>query len=45
MDEKNYKNYIVVKDVYAAFEELNRLKVSHENIIALFENDLPDSYS
>ena len=35
----------IVKDVYEAFEKLNKMKLEHENLIALFENDLPDSYS
>ena len=45
MDEEGYKNYLVVKDVYEAFKKLNNIKASHENLITLFENDLPDSYS
>lgn len=45
MEEKGYKNYEIVKDVYEAFEKLNNIKAQHENLIALFENDLPDSYS
>ena len=45
LEEKGYKNYEIVKDVYEAFERLNSIKAEHENLIALFENDLPDSYS
>jgi UDP-N-acetylmuramoyl-tripeptide--D-alanyl-D-alanine ligase len=45
MDELKYTNYEVVKDVYNAFEELVKIKEKHPNLIALFENDLPDSYS
>ena len=44
MDEKGYKNYIVVKDLYEAFAKLEEIQVSHNNLLALFENDLPDSY-
>ncbi len=45
LNEKNFKDYIIVKDVYEAFELLAKLKIEHENLIALIENDLPDSYS
>lgn len=44
MDEKGYKNYIIVNDLYEAFSKLQELQISHTNLIALFENDLPDSY-
>lgn len=44
MDEKGYKDYIVVDDLYEAFRKLEELQISHENLLALFENDLPDSY-
>ena len=33
-----------VNDLYEAFAKLQEIQVSHENLIALFENDLPDSY-
>lgn len=45
MDEQGYKNYEIVKDVYEAFIKLNTLKQNHNNLIALIENDLTDSYS
>ncbi|MDF2866235.1 MAG: UDP-N-acetylmuramyl pentapeptide synthase [Clostridia bacterium] len=45
MDEQKYTNYETVKDVYEAFEKLTKIKENHPNLIALFENDLPDSYS
>lgn len=44
MDNKGFKNYIIVNDLYEAFTKLQEIQVSHENLIALFENDLPDSY-
>lgn len=44
MDKKGFTNYIVVEDLYDAFAKLQEIQVSHENLIALFENDLPDSY-
>ena len=44
MKEKGYSNYIVVKDLYEAFRKLEELQVSNTNLLALFENDLPDSY-
>lgn len=44
MDEKGFKNYIVVDDLYEAFRKLEEIQVSHKNLLALFENDLPDSY-
>ena len=44
MDNKGFNNYIVVNDLYEAFAKLQEIQVSHENLIALFENDLPDSY-
>ena len=44
MDELNYKNYVVVKDINEAFEKLMNIKKEHENLIALIENDLPDCY-
>ena len=44
MDEKGYKEYIVVNDLYEAFSKLQEIQISHKNILALFENDLPDSY-
>ncbi|MNW00012.1 hypothetical protein D3C71_1954510 [compost metagenome] len=45
MDSLGYTNYEYVKDVYEAFNRLVSIKNEHPNIIALFENDLPDSYS
>lgn len=45
MDEQGYTNYEIVKDVYEAFSKLVKIKEKHPNLIALFENDLPDSYS
>jgi len=45
MDSLNYTKYEVVKDVYEAFDKLLKIKNEHPNLIALFENDLPDSYS
>lgn len=45
MDGLRFKNYEVVTDVYEAFNKLLKLKEKHPNLIALFENDLPDSYS
>ncbi len=45
MDELKYTNYEIVKDVYEAFEKLVKIKEKYPNLIALFENDLPDSYS
>jgi UDP-N-acetylmuramoyl-tripeptide--D-alanyl-D-alanine ligase len=45
MDELNFINYEIVKDVYEAFEKLVKIKEEHPNLIVLFENDLPDSYS
>lgn len=44
MDELNYKNYAMVDGIYEAFELLNNIKIEHENLIALIENDLPDCY-
>ena len=44
MDKKGFKDYIIVKDIYDAFKKLQEIQISHENLIALFENDLPDSY-
>lgn len=44
MEELNYKNYVVVDGIYEAFELLNNIKIEHENLIALIENDLPDCY-
>ena len=44
MKEKGYKNYIVVKDLYEAFRKLEEIQISNNNLLALFENDLPDSY-
>jgi UDP-N-acetylmuramoyl-tripeptide--D-alanyl-D-alanine ligase len=44
MDNKKFKNYIIVDDLYEAFAKLQEIQVSHKNLIALFENDLPDSY-
>lgn len=44
MDEKGFKNYIVVDDLYEAFRKLEELQISNKNLLALFENDLPDSY-
>lgn len=44
LDEKNYKNYIVVDDIYQAFKLLSDMNKKHENLIALIENDLPDCY-
>lgn len=45
MDQLNFINYEIVKDVYEAFEKLVKIKEEHPNLIVLFENDLPDSYS
>lgn len=45
MDEQGYTNYEIVKDVYEAFSKLVKIKEKYPNLIALFENDLPDSYS
>lgn len=44
MENKGFKNYIVVNDLYEAFQKLQEIQISHENLLALFENDLPDSY-
>lgn len=44
MDNKGFKNYIIVEDLYEAFAKLQEIQISHKNLIALFENDLPDSY-
>ena len=44
LENKEFKNYIIVKDIYEAFSKLQEIQISHENLIALFENDLPDSY-
>lgn len=44
MEEKNYKNYVVVDGINEVFELLNKIKMEHENLIALIENDLPDCY-
>lgn len=44
MDNKGFKNYIIVNDLYEAFQKLQEIQISHENLLALFENDLPDSY-
>ena len=44
MENKGFKNYIVVDDIYEAFSKLQEIQVSHKNLLALFENDLPDSY-
>lgn len=45
MQDLGFTNYEVVKDVYEAFAKLVQIKAKHPNLIALFENDLPDSYS
>lgn len=44
MDEKGFSNYVVVDDLYEAFRKLEEIQISHKNLLALFENDLPDSY-
>ncbi len=44
LENKGFKDYIVVEDLYDAFAKLKEIQVSHNNILALFENDLPDSY-
>lgn len=44
LKEENYKNYIVVKDLNEAFLKLKEIQIEHNNLLALFENDLPDSY-
>ena len=44
LKNKGYENYIVVNDLYEAFAKLQEIQISHENLLALFENDLPDSY-
>ncbi len=44
LKNKGFENYIIVEDIYDAFEKLKEMRVSHQNLIALFENDLPDSY-
>ena len=44
LKNKGFENYIVVDDIYDAFEKLQEMQISHQNLIALFENDLPDSY-
>ncbi|MBQ8379738.1 MAG: UDP-N-acetylmuramoyl-tripeptide--D-alanyl-D-alanine ligase [Clostridia bacterium] len=44
MDEKGFKNYVVVDDLYEAFRKLEEIQISNKNLLALFENDLPDSY-
>ncbi len=44
LENKGFKNYIIVNDIYAAFSKLQEIQISHKNLIALFENDLPDSY-
>ena len=44
MDEKRFKNYVVVDDLYEAFRKLEEIQISNKNLLALFENDLPDSY-
>ena len=45
LDEEGYKNYEIVKDIYEAFIKLNSIRNKHDNLIALIENDLTDSYS
>ena len=45
LDEEGYTNYEIVKDVYEAFTRLYEIKQKHNNLIALIENDLTDSYS
>ncbi len=45
LKEKGFKDYIIAKDIYEAFSIINELKLKHSNIVTLFENDLPDSYS
>ena len=40
----NHFAYIIVDDIYEAFSKLQEIQVSHKNLLALFENDLPDSY-
>lgn len=44
LKNKGFENYVVVDDIYDAFEKLQEMQISHQNLIALFENDLPDSY-
>lgn len=44
LKNKKYTNYIVVDSVYDAFVKLQQMQLEHSNLIALFENDLPDSY-
>ncbi|MDO4283466.1 MAG: UDP-N-acetylmuramoyl-tripeptide--D-alanyl-D-alanine ligase [Clostridia bacterium] len=44
MDKKDYQNYIMVESIHEAFDELTHIKMEHENLIALIENDLPDCY-
>ncbi len=44
MEEKNYENYVVVDSINKVFELLSKIKIEHENLIALIENDLPDCY-
>lgn len=44
LKNKGFENFVVVDDIYDAFEKLQEMQISHQNLIALFENDLPDSY-
>ena len=44
LKNKGFENYEIVNDIYDAFEKLQEMQISHQNLIALFENDLPDSY-
>ncbi len=44
LENKGFKNYIIVQDIYDAFSKLQEMQISNKNLIALFENDLPDSY-
>lgn len=45
MDVLNYNSYEIVENIYIAFEKLQKLNKEKDNLIVLFENDLPDSYS
>lgn len=44
LKEMDFENYIVVDTLDEAFKLLWKMKSERENLLALFENDLPDSY-
>ena len=45
MDSLGYQKYKIVENLYEAFEVLTKMKEEYPNLLALFENDLPDCYS